>query len=226
MQIELKYRPSSTVALMRFDASDELTTEAGSMVAMSSHLQVETSTHKRGQGSLLKSLKRMFGGESFFLNHYKAPAAAELWLSTPLPGDMIVRELNNESLIVQAGSFLACESGVEIDVGWQGFKNLFSGESLFWLKLKGRGKIVLSTYGAVIEHDVREGFVVDTGHIVAFEEGLNFSLSKAGSSWISSFLGGEGIVCKFAGQGKLYCQSHSSPSFGQALTPHLKPIKG
>ena len=42
-------------------------------------------------------------------------------------------------------------------------------------------------------------YIVDTGHIVAFNETLNFSLSKAGKSWMSSILGGEGLVCRFQG---------------------------
>ncbi len=51
-------------------------------------------------------------------------------------------------------------------------------------------------------------------------------VTKAGSSWISSFLGGEGLVCRFSGQGKLYCQTHNPPSFGKHLGPKLRPAKG
>ncbi len=65
--------------------------------------------------------------------------------------------------------------------------------------------------------------IVDTGHIVAFNETLDFTLSKAGKSWMSSLLGGEGLVCKFQGQGTVWCQSHNPKSFGQALGPKLKP---
>jgi len=65
-------------------------------------------------------------------------------------------------------------------------------------------------------------YTVDTGHIVAFEDTLGFSIGKSAGSWLGSFLGGEGLVCKFKGRGKLYCQSHNPPSFGKLLGPLLK----
>ena len=70
--------------------------------------------------------------------------------------------------------------------------------------------------------DVDGEYIVDTGHIVAFEDTLQFRIVKAGRSLIGSFLGGEGLVCKFKGQGKLYCQSHNPPNFGKLIGPKLK----
>jgi uncharacterized protein (AIM24 family) len=51
---------------------------------------------------------------------------------------------------------------------------------------------------------------------------LNFTLTKAGKSWISSMLGGEGLVCKFHGQGIVWCQSHNAPGFGHTIGPKLR----
>jgi uncharacterized protein (TIGR00266 family) len=225
MSAEILYRPSGTIVKLGLQPGENWTAESGSMVAMSGHVDVETSTHKRGGGSLLRSAKRLFAGESFFLNHFSARTPGEVWLSTPLPGDLQRLEITGQTWIVQSGSFLACASSVDINVGWQGFKNFFSGESLFWLKLSGHGLSILSSFGQIYEVNVDGEYIVDTGHIVAFEESLNFSLSKAGSSWIGSFLGGEGIVCRFKGKGRLLCQSHNQTQFGTALTPYLKPKK-
>ncbi|MEM8932004.1 MAG: AIM24 family protein, partial [Acidobacteriota bacterium] len=80
-----------------------------------------------------------------------------------------------------------------------------------------------NTYGAILPIEVDGEYIVDTGHIVAFDETLNFTLSKAGKSWLSSILGGEGLVCKFNGRGTVWCQSHHPGSFGRALGPMLKP---
>ena len=98
-----------------------------------------------------------------------------------------------------------------------------SGEGLFWVKCTGVGDVFLNSFGAIYEVDVNGEYTVDTGHIVAFEDTLQFNVGKAGASLIGSMLGGEGLVCKFQGQGKLYCQSHNPPSFGKALSPDLKP---
>lgn len=224
MHVELRYRPGNTAACIRLQQGESVTTESGAMIAMSGNMQISTTTHKRGQGGVIKAIKRMFAGESFFLNHFEPQGGAgEVWLGTTLAGDMFTQELNGNTLIVQAGSFLAASEGINIDVGWQGFKNLFSSEGLFWLNLSGKGTVVLSSFGAIYPIEVDGDYIVDTGHIVAFDETLDFSLTKAGSSWLHSFLGGEGLVCRFRGRGTVWCQSHHPVSFGKTLTPTLKP---
>ena len=224
MKVEIVHRHSNTAAKVNLSSGEELTTESGAMIAMSGNMGISTSTYKKGGGSIFKAVKRLFAGESFFLNHFSAQGGpAEIWLSPVLMGDLLEYDLAGESLVVQSGSFLAAESSVEMDVGWQGFKNLFSGESLFWLNLKGRGKVILSSFGVIYPVAVDGEYIVDTGHIVAFQETLNYTLSKAGKSWISSYLGGEGIICKFQGKGIVYCQSHNPSNFGWALNPLLKP---
>jgi uncharacterized protein (TIGR00266 family) len=224
MDIELIHRPGNAAARVHLAAGESLTAEGGAMIAMSGDMGITTTTHKRGSGSLLAGVKRMLGGESLFLNHFSAPRdGAEVWLGTSLAGDMMVYELDAETLIVQGGSYVACAEGVEVGMGWQGFKTLLSGEHLFWLQLKGRGKVLLSSFGAIYPVEVDGEYLVDTGHIVAFNETLDFSLSKAGKSWLHSILGGEGLVCRFRGKGTVWCQSHNPGSFGRALTPSLKP---
>ncbi len=224
MDIELVHRPGNSAAHIVMNAGESITAESGAMIAMSGDVGITTSTHKRGKGGVLKAVKRLIAGESIFLNHFQSPrAGAEVWLGTPLPGDMFVRALDNETLIVQGGSFVACESGVEINVGWEGFKNLLSGESMFWVHLKGTGKVIVNSFGAIYSQEIDGEFIVDTGHIVAFTETLNFSLTKAGSSWLHSILGGEGLVCRFKGRGTVWCQSNNPKSFGGLLGPSLKP---
>lgn len=224
MNIEILLRPGASAAKVTLAAGEHLTAEAGAMIAMSGDVAVTTTTHAKGKGSLLKSLKRMLGGESFFLNHFDSPrAGAEVWLGTSLAGDMRVFALDGQNLIVQGGSYVASESGIEIDMGWQGFKSLLSGESVFWLNLKGRGKAVISSFGAIYPVAVNGEYIVDSGHIVAFDETLDFSITKAGKSWLHSILGGEGLVCRFKGQGTVWCQSHNPGSFGTAMGSLLKP---
>lgn len=225
MQTEITHKPGAAAARIRLDGGETLTAEGGSMIAMRGDVTLETTTKsKGGSGGILSGAKRLFAGESFFLNHYTAgPGGAEIWLSQSLPGDMIQQPIHHQTLIVQAGSFVASSTGVSLDVGWQGFKNLLSGESLFWLRAGGAGHLILSSYGAIYPVRVDGEYIVDTGHIVAFDETLNFKLSKAGKSWVSSILGGEGLVCRFKGTGTVWCQSHNAPGFGKILGPGLRP---
>lgn len=225
MQTEITHGPGYAAAKVNLNEGESFTAEAGTMIAMSGGMDIETTTHKKSSGGIWKAAKRLVAGESFFLNHYTSRQQdAHVWLAATLPGDILVHSLEeNDNLVVQGGSFLASESGIEVDLGWQGMKSLFSGEGLFWLHITGRGKVLLNSFGAIYPVDVDGEYVVDTGHIVAFEDTLDFSLSKAGSSWIGSFLGGEGLVCRFKGKGRLWCQSHNPPSFGRILGPMLKP---
>lgn len=227
MKFEKLYGPSNTVVKVDFDANDQLTAEAGAMISMSSSLDMQTTTHKKGKRGILKALKRMLAGESFFMNHYTARESnSHVLLSSGLPGDIEIINLNHNKIIVQATSFLAADSQINIETGWQGFKNIFSGESLFWIHLQGQGLVALSAFGSIYSVDVDGEYIVDTGHIVAFDEGLSFKLSKAGSSWLHSVMGSEGIICRFQGKGKIYCQSHNPTAFGYALSHSLRPKEG
>jgi len=225
MQIDITHRPGNSAAKVSLQAGESITAEGGAMIAMSGHMQVETTTHKKGEGSVLGALKRMVTGESFFINHFtSAGAPGEVFFGTALSGDMMEYNLNGPGLMVQGGSYVASAPTVNMDIQWQGFgKALFSGESMFLIHLSGSGPVILNSFGAVYPIQVNGEYIVDTGHIVAFEESLTYEVSKAGKSWISSFLGGEGLVCKFRGQGTVWCQSHNAGSFGTALGPSLKP---
>lgn len=223
MKTEILHGPGNAAARITLDPNETITAEGGAMIAMSADVGIQTSTQQRSGGGLLKAAKRLLAGESFFLNHYTAsPTGGEVWLAATLPGDMMKIALTGETVIVQAGSFVACSEGISMDMSWQGFKSFLSGESAFWLRISGSGRVVLSSYGAIYPVEVDGEHIVDTGHIVAFDETLKFSLTKAGKSWLHSMLGGEGIVCKFQGKGVVWCQSHNAPSFGATIGPMLR----
>lgn len=224
LNVELRLRPGSTAAEIKLAPGEQFTAEGGAMIAMSPEVGMTTSTHTKKSGGIMRGIKRMISGESFFLNHYNGGThGGTVWLSATHAGDMLVHELKGETIIVQGGSYVASTSDIDIDLTWQGFKNLISKESLFWIKLKGTGTVVVNSFGIIYPIEVDGEHIVDTGHIVAFEETLNFSLTKAGKSWASSILGGEGLVCRFKGKGTVWVQSHNSSSFGAQLGSKLKP---
>ncbi len=192
-------------------------------MAMQGPVDMSTTTRQKSGGGLIKGIKRLFSGESFFLNHFTARNISEVWLGTPLPGDILVHELKGDRLVISGGGFVACEPSIQIDLEWQGLKSVFSGEGIFWVKAKGSGKVIVNSFGFIYPIDVDGEYIVDTGHIVAFEETLNFEISKASKSWIDAFLSGEGFICRFKGKGRVWCQSHNPRSYGQELTPYLRP---
>lgn len=224
MKFEILARPAAAIAKVDFSPGETLTCEVGAMIAMTTQFTVSTTTTPKGGGGIFRTIKRMVGGENLFLNHFTAQSVNQRLLLGPgMPGDIVHHRLRG-GLIVQGGSWLASTPGITIDGTWQGLlKGVFGGEGLFWLKLTGNGDVLLDSFGAVRAIPVAGEYIVDTGHIVAFEETLSFRLAKAGQTLLGSYLGGEGLVCRFSGHGLLYCQSHNPPSFGRMLGPKLKP---
>ena len=134
LDVAIRMRPGSSAAEIKLAPGQEFTAEAGAMIAMSPDVSMTTTTHKKNSGGILKGLKRMISGESFFLNHYTGGnRGGTVWLGAVHAGDMMVKELNGEGLIVQGGSYVASSPDIEINTNWQGFKSLVSKESLFWL---------------------------------------------------------------------------------------------
>ncbi|MDJ0726351.1 MAG: TIGR00266 family protein [Prochloraceae cyanobacterium] len=224
MDIEILHQPDSAIARVSLEPGEEVVAQAGAMVSMSGDMETETTLRRGKGGGIIGGLKRMLAGESLFLSLFRPTnQTAEVLLAPKLMGDIIVYEMKGQELVVQAASYLACASGVDIELGFTGFKSLLSGESIFWLVISGTGPVILTSFGSIYEVFVDGEYIVDTGHIVAFEKSLDYKISKPGTSWIGAFLGGEGFVCNFSGRGKVYCQTHNPGAFGQLIGSMLPP---
>jgi uncharacterized protein (TIGR00266 family) len=219
MQTEVHYSPAYATAKLILAAGETVRAESGAMLAMSAGIAMETAT----QGGVLKGLKRsVLGGESFFMNTFTAQVdGAELYVAPALPGDVVAWPING-SLYVQSGSFLASSAGVEVDTKWGGGRTFFSSEGLFMLRIAGQGELVLSSYGAIHAIDLQPGqtYTVDTGHMVAWTEGIAYNVRKVGN-WKSTFFSGEGLVCDLTGPGRIYLQTRSQDAFLGWLIPKL-----
>jgi uncharacterized protein (TIGR00266 family) len=220
IRTDILYQPSYALARVTMDRGDQIRAEAGSMVSMSGTVQIET----KATGGLMKSLSRSFlGGESFFQNTFTATAdGSEVTFAPHLTGDIMVMELANTDLIVQSGSYLASDMEITVDSKWGGSRSFFGGEGLFMLKCSGTGTLIVSSYGAIHKVSVPAGqtYIVDTGHIVAFDSHMTYNVRKAGS-WKSTIFGGEGFVCEFQGGGDIYLQTRSAEAFLGWLIPRL-----
>lgn len=221
MRIETRYGPAYTLATAKLEPNEEVRVEAGSMVAMSDGVTLET----KAAGGLLASLKRtILGGESFFVNTYRAPAGGgELLLAPPLPGDLKALELEDEPLLVQSGSYVSSSGTVTVDTKFGGAKTFFASEGLFLLKCAGRGALLLSSYGAIHERVLLAGekLTVDTGHLVAFPENIGFVVRAVGGLK-STLFSGEGLVVDLTGPGRILMQTRSSDAFLSWLVPQVQ----
>ena len=220
MKVEILYRPSYSLAEVTLSTNEKIQTETGSLVSMSSDLQVDTGM----KGGLLKSLARsVLGGESFFINTYSAGSdGGEITLAPTLPGDVFTMDIKGGTYLVQSGSFLASSEGIITDTKWGGAKTFFGGEGLIMLRCSGTGTLILSSYGAIHELDLstNETYTVDTGHLVTFDENLGFKVRTIGGLK-TTFLGGEGLVVDLTGPGKVLMQTRSVGAFLDWLIPRI-----
>ncbi|MDS0298620.1 TIGR00266 family protein [Halogeometricum sp. S1BR25-6] len=218
MEHEVSARPSFALLTVSLEEGESLRAESGAMVSHDTGIEMETNA----TGGFLKSIRRAFGGESFFQNTFRATAPGDVQFAPPLPGDISHVELEGDTLYVQSGSYLAGDAGLDVDTEFGGTRTFFGGEGLFLLKVTGTGPLFLSSYGAIEEISLndRESFVVDTGHVVAFEDTAEFTVRRVGGLR-STLTSGEGLVCEFGGSGTVWVQSRSPDAFLSWLIPKL-----
>jgi uncharacterized protein (TIGR00266 family) len=218
MRFEIKNKPDYASLHVTLGSGEQVVAETGSLMAMSGGVKLESNM----KGGLLGAAKRALGGESIFLNTYTGSADGQrVDLAPSTPGDMVHVPLNGNAVMVQRGSYIACTPGITVDSKWGGAKTFFSGEGLFMLKCHGEGDLWISSYGAIHEQQVEGTYIVDTTHVVAFDESLTFTVRKVGGLK-SFFLSAEGLVVEFKGQGRVWFQTRSAPALAGFLNPFRK----
>lgn len=221
MRVEIRHQPAFAVARLFLGAGETVKAESGSMAAMSAGITIEA----KMEGGLFKALKRSaLGGESFFVTTY-ASTVAEGWVDVAanLPGDIASIDVTGDrGLAVTRGSWLGHESSVDMDTSWGGAKNLFGGEGGFIAHMTGNGKVVVGSYGALDLHALQagEGFTVDSGHLVAYDDGIGMQ-TRTVSGLMTSMKSGEGMVVDMTGPGRVWTQSRNPGALVQWLTTAL-----
>lgn len=216
-KFQISGNPDYSFVTIQIPANETLTVEASAMATMDTHIRMET--------RLRGGFGRFLTGESIFLNKFTAEGGpGEIGIAPGSPGDLDHVYLKNETIYLQNTAFVAASQGVAVESKWQGMvKGFFSGENLFLIRATGTGDIWFNTYGAMIEIDVTGEYVVDTGSIVAFTEGLTYRISKVGG-YKSLFFSGEGFTCRFSGEGKVWVQTRRVDAFAAWLYP-FRPVK-
>lgn len=225
MNFKIENGPVFTILRIQMAKGESFRAEAGAMVAKSPAIQLETKTAGKG---FLGTIKAMAGGEGLFASLFTAvDGDGELILAPGTPGDVVKFDISGKNLYAQGGSYLA--GSPELTLSTEGsLKSMVSGEGLFLQKISGIGTVFLNSYGAIIEKKLAAGesFIVDTGHIVAFEDTVKYQLKKAAKGLLSSLASGEGMVCEYQGPGSIWIQTRNLPAFAKLIGGFLsKPGK-
>src|SRR5688572_30100538 len=221
---EILHQPAFSLAVVQLQAEQSILAEAGAMVSMSAHIELQSQM----KGGLMGALKRTVGGESAFVSTFTARGGpGEVTFAPGMPGDIAALELNSQMFFVQSSSYMAGDVSLTVDTKWGGAKTFFSGEGLFVLQVHGTGLLLVSSFGAIHRKRLAPGerYVVDTGHLVAWEGHMQYQLRKAAAGFFRSMVSGEGIVAEFAGPGEILIQTRNLAAFAGVLKPFF-PTQG
>jgi len=226
VKIDILDRGAFSSAMVYLGPGEQFMSEAGAMFRSSSNINVEVTTKSKGKGGLLGGLKRLLAGENFFFSTYNNTSGehGEVGLAPTLQGEVkLIQADGGCKWVCAGGSYLASSTSLQVDTQFQGFKGFFTGESISFVTVEGQGDLLVNAFGRIEEIECNGSLIVDTGHVVCFEDTLNYTPRKAANSWIQSYFTGEGIALQFSGQGKILVQSHNPKEFGGSLGPMLPP---
>lgn len=229
MQYRVEHGPVFAWLRVTLAPGESVLAEAGAMVTRTPALGMKTRLNAGRRAGVFRVIvaffvalmRKFLGGETMFVNEFGGPSGGEVVLAPSLSGHIVQRRLTATTrLFVQRGSWLASTGDVDARVRFGGLRTLFGGEGLVLLECAGEGDVFVNSYGGITEVPVNGRFVVDTGHIVAFDGTLDFKVRGIGG--IKSFLfSGEGLVCEFSGRGTVYVQSRNIDALVTWITPLL-----
>lgn len=225
---QITHGPSFAMLRVDLQPGQTLVAEAGSMVARHSQLKMEVKMNAgRDAGFLAKIwaimiaiVRKFAGGETFFVNHFSTAQAGSVWVAPVMSGQISYRRINpGEKLILSSGAYLASVGDIDVKMKFGGLKSILAKEGAFMLEISGSGELWFTSYGGIHAIDITGPYMVDNGHLVGYEGQIQMSLKSAGGGMMGFMASGEGLVCEFTGQGRIYIQSRNMSSLAGWLTP-------
>lgn len=219
MKSVVKGSPSFAYIHVDLAPRETITAESDAMASMAADLDMKA---KLNGGFFPAILKRFLGKESLFVNEFTNPTSEvkRLTLVQKTPGDIRQMELKGSTICLQPGAYIASTPGVNLGIRWAGIASLVAREGLFKLVVSGTGTLWYGAYGGLVDQQVKGEYIVDTGHLVAYEPQLKLKMQLAGGIF-SSLLGGEGLVTRIEGTGNIVLQTRSLSGLAGWLNPKI-----
>ena len=214
------------VVTCTLSSGEQMITEKGSMVWMSSNIEMETQG-----GGLGKMFSKAFSGESMFQNIYTARGEGMITFGSSFPGQIIPLQVSpGREMILQKSAFLASETGVNLSIFFNKKLGvgLFGGEGFIMQKISGQGIAFVEIDGELVEYDLKPGeaLVVDTGNVAGFESTVSMDIRQV-PGLKNKLLGGEGLFnTHLTGPGKVWLQTMPIVNVAMALKGFFPASKG
>lgn len=225
----IKHQPVFALLEVQLAPNEVVVAEAGAMVARASHVamavKLNAPAHAGFFGKLrafvIALVRKLFAGETFFVNHFSSPQGGWVWLAPALSGAVKHIVLQGNTMLFSAGAFLAFSGDITMRPRFGGCRSLLAKEGAFFLETSGTGELWITSYGAIEELQCNGSYVVDNGHLVGFDASLNFTIKAPGGGLVGLLGSGEGLVCEFQGQGRIFIQTRNVSALVEWLTPLL-----
>jgi uncharacterized protein (TIGR00266 family) len=205
-------------------AGEEMITQSGGMAWMSEGISLSSDTN----GGIFAGLGRMFAGESMFMARYKAQKpGTTIAFASSVPGSIVPVKMEDTpaGLICQKGAFLCAQPTVKLEIAFSKkfSSGLFGGEGFVLERLSGTGTAFLEVDGDVVEKELKPGEVikVDTGNVVAFQDGMPYEIETV-QGLKNILFAGEGLfLTRITGPGKVILQTQNIRDFAGTLSKYL-----
>lgn len=199
-----------------FNQGEAVYSQSGGMVWQTEGIEMKTNA----KGGALKSIGRMFAGESIFMNTYTATKDnAKAAFATTVPGDIIPVDMsqNPNGFMIQKSAFLCAEPGVDVSIAFtkKFSAGLFGGEGFIIQKAQGNGLLFLEVDGDPVTKELAPGEIlkVDTGDVVGFESSVAYEIETV-KGFGNILFGGEGLfLTRLTGPGKVILQTQNFNDF-------------
>jgi len=226
MQHIIKHGPTFSLLEVQLAPNETLIAEAGAMGARASHVDMDVKLNAGKNAGFFGKLKAMciafvrklIGGETFFVNHFHSPQGGWVWLAPALSGGVQHIAMQGQTMLFSAGAYLASAGDINLKLRFGGLRALLAKEGAFFIEVSGTGDLWVNSYGAVDEVYCQGSYIVDNGHIVGFDSSLDFNIKSPGGGAMGFFASGEGLVCEFTGQGRILIQSRNLGALVSWLT--------
>ncbi len=219
MKTEIKGAPSFAYITVQLEPGESITAESDAMVSMDAELDMKAMTNG---GFFSAVAKKFFGGESFFVNRFtnNTQKVLHLTLTQGTPGDIRDVGMDGGSICLQPGAYIASTPGLKLGIKWAGIASWLGKEGLFKLVVSGTGQLFYGAYGGLLDKEVQGEYIVDTSHLVSYDPQMKLKVQFAGGIF-SSFFGGEGLVTRVQGTGKITIQTRSLDGLKSWINPKL-----
>jgi uncharacterized protein (AIM24 family) len=177
-------------------AGETVRAESGALHYMRGKIEMVSSAPSVGG-----FFKSVMTGENIFRPTYTG--TGEIFFGPPIFGEYEILNLAGEEWILEQGSYVASDAGIELSA----FRNkavtaLVGGEGWFQTSVKGTGQVVIQAPGKIERIELAgDRLSVDGKFAIARSAGLQYEVQRAARSILGSLTSGEGVLSIFEGTG-------------------------